>query len=183
MITFEEHQDSGYASRTILNASVDVTLAFATDFTSAGEKLTKQAVKDQRKLYIPIKISSINHGKTDANVILKKIIELNQKEININIAGNGIYTFKGTYSQGDIDYFIYHTLQYLIKCFLPIENIVVKNIRSGGQTGADEAGLKAAAKLNIPAFCLAPKGWKFRNEFGQDISDEHQFKQRFADYL
>ena len=32
----------------------DVTLAFATDFNTAGEKLTKKVVTQQGKKYIPL---------------------------------------------------------------------------------------------------------------------------------
>lgn len=39
--------------------------------------------------------------------------------------------------------------------------------------------LKAAVRLGIPTLCLAPKGWKFRDINGVDISDETQFKARF----
>ena len=35
-------------------------------------------------------------------------------------------------------------------------------------------------KLGIPTTVNAPKGWKFRNEKGDDISNEQQFKERFG---
>ena len=41
---FKESQTSGYRDRTIQNASADVTIALATDFNTAGEKLTKSSV-------------------------------------------------------------------------------------------------------------------------------------------
>jgi len=45
-IEFEEEQSEGYRERTIKNASADATIAFAIDFTTAGEKLTKGAVEE-----------------------------------------------------------------------------------------------------------------------------------------
>jgi hypothetical protein len=43
-ITFEECQKTGYAARTWINASADLTLAIGKDFHTAGEKLTAKAV-------------------------------------------------------------------------------------------------------------------------------------------
>ena len=57
--------------------------------------------------------------------------------------------------------------------------INITDIRSGGQTGADESGLKAAVKLGIKAICLCPKGWRFRIAT-EDISDKVLFKKRFT---
>lgn len=45
-------------------------------------------------------------------------------------------------------------------------------IRSGGQTGTDEAGVKAADMLGIKAVALYPKGFKIRLENGKDYSDK-----------
>lgn len=67
----------------------------------------------------------------------------------------------------------------LLEHRLSKNNIKITGIRSGGQTGIDEAGLKAAIKLGIPALCLAPKGWTFRDINGIDIKDEYLFKSRF----
>ena len=61
-----------------------------------------------------------------------------------------------------------------------LENQIV-SIRTGGQTGIDEAGAKAGIKLQLPTTVLAPKGWTFRNIAGQDISNEQQFKSRFQE--
>ncbi len=43
-LTLLEHSSSGYVGRTFANAtSADLTLAFACDFTTAGEKLTARS--------------------------------------------------------------------------------------------------------------------------------------------
>ena len=55
----------------------------------------------------------------------------------------------------------------------------IVEIRSGGQTGTDEAGIIAAFILDLPRIVLAPKGWLFRNKEGIDIRDEKLFKARF----
>jgi hypothetical protein len=56
----------------------------------------------------------------------------------------------------------------------------IESIRTGGQTGIDEAGAKAGINLSLPTTILAPKGWTFRDISGQDISNEQQFKARFV---
>lgn len=182
MINFIEDQNEGYASRTKVNASADVTFAFATDFDTAGEKLTKKSVKEQNKVYIPVReilhtgwASITDAAFRDACKIKEQAFK---KEITVNIAGNGIYTVRGALMQKEFDTFVERYLGYLID-YLKKFDITIISIRSGGQTGADEAGLKAGVKLGFETICLAPKGWKFRNKFGQDISDEVLFKQRF----
>jgi predicted NAD-dependent protein-ADP-ribosyltransferase YbiA (DUF1768 family) len=107
--------------------------------------------------------------------------KLNNKSfgISLNIAGNGIYTLKGKYTQEEVDEFTYKLLKAVVES-PELENKIL-SIRTGGQTGFDEAGAKAGMRLGIPTMILAPKGWKFRNAKGQDISDEKAFKDRFKE--
>jgi len=154
-IWFEEDIVYGYASRTVKNATADLTLAFAYDFNSAGECLTKTSVYKQENYYIPIRISSLMDIKegivTQIKEFITSIYEEKGRKISINIAGNGIYTFLEAkfldIKQEDLDNFIYN---YFKEIFT--EEIINKVylIRSGGQTGVDEAGIKAAFKLQIP---------------------------------
>ena len=53
------------------------------------------------------------------------------------------------------------------------------HIRTGGQTGVDEAGAKAGRDLLITTSVLAPKHWMFRTAAGIDLTDEIKFKERF----
>jgi hypothetical protein len=181
-IDFQEEPTSGYRNRTVKNASADVTIAFAVDFNSAGEKLTKKSVLEQGKKYVPIDVSK---GLEISQERIDKIIEfINRMEpslygFSLNIAGNGIYTMKGKYTQEQIDTFTYETLNKILNS--PKLQNTFESIRSGGQTGFDEAGAKAGIKLGLPTTILAPKGWTFRNINGQDISNEEQFKARFED--
>ena len=179
MITFEECQIPGYRDRTIINASADITLAFAKDFTSAGERLTRTSVLQQGKKYFSIQIEQYWDSAIMQRVdpIVRSC--LGYSISTINIAGNGIYTMKNYCSQIQCDNWVYQFLILLLNhdMFKPIQNVTL--IRSGGQTGFDEAGLKAAVKLGIPAHCLAPKGWVFRDINGKDIANEKQFKARF----
>ena len=174
-IRFEEEPSTGYRERTIKNASADATIAIAVDFDSAGEKLTKKSVLEQNKLYISIDANNLTVTKERVDKIVNALNEKNIK--TLNIAGNGIYTMKGKYTQQQVDDFTFDLLNQVINS--PNLKAKIVSIRSGGQTGFDEAGAKAGLKLGLPTLVLAPKGWKFRNKEGQDISNESQFKARF----
>lgn len=174
-IVFKEDTSIGYAARTHKNASADATIAIAVNFNSAGEKLTKASVNKQGKKYIPIDANNL----TVSDDRIDKIVEsLNSvSATSLNIAGNGIYTVKGKYTQAELDSFVYESLNKVINH--PDLNNAITSVRTGGQTGADEAGAKAAAKLGLPTIVLAPKGWKYRIVTGQDIANETSFKSRF----
>jgi hypothetical protein len=183
-IYFKEDKNTGYAARTRINASADATIALAYDFNSAGEKLTRNSVESQNKQYIGIPIPEKEKATKDlkpdqraVDFVVDKLNEVNAK--TLNIAGNGIYTMReANYSQNDVDEMTYQ----LLKAVLESPNLKnkIESIRTGGQTGFDEAGAKAGIKLGIPTTILAPKGWKFRDISGKDISDEKAFKARFT---
>ena len=52
-------------------------------------------------------------------------------------------------------------------------------VRSGGQTGIDEAGIKAAHKMNLKCSILAPKDFRMTPAQGEDIFDKELFIARF----
>lgn len=179
MILFVEDRHFGYKERTLKNATADVTLAFAVDFTTAGEKLTRAAVLKNGKTYIPINIHRIS---SELENVVNKLSSLKNKSIVVNIAGNGIYTLiKCQITQAHVDSLIHEFLVNVIKMIKTDVSII--GIRTGGQTGIDEAGAKAGSLLSIPTLILAPRGWRFRNELGVDISDELLFKNRFNEYI
>jgi len=120
--------------------------------------------------------SGLNVTQELVNKIVNELNSVNAK--SLNIAGNGIYTMKGKYTQEEVDDFTYELLKAVIES--PTLKNKITSIRTGGQTGFDEAGAKAGIKLGIPTLILAPKGWKFRNISGQDISNEQAFKARFS---
>lgn len=181
-LLFKE-SSGGYGYRTYKNASADVTLAFAVDFSTAGERLTAKAVSAMGKLYIPMSIDAWadDPGKMHWDIIdaARGIAGLGLDSVAINVAGNGIYTMaKHGLSQEDIDHVIAVFMQAL-RQKLDSMGVKIRSIQSGGQTGVDEAGIKAAIEMNIPAMVIAPKGWLFRNTKGKDMADEALFKERF----
>jgi len=173
MIIFQEHTQTGYAMRTWDNARLsDLTVAIANDFSTSGELLTRKAAYGK---YLGIEfdllLTDINKA---ASTILK---EMEKRKVRVlNIAGNGIYILKHLCDQAFVD-------DRLLLLF----TITVLNygndfdIRTGGQTGIDEATLKAGDFLNMPTTCLAPKNWMFRNEQGQDICSDSLFLKRFGE--
>ncbi len=172
---FTEDQSPGYAQRTKANASADATIAIAVNFQSAGERLTKRSVLEQGKQYIPVNANTLKVTDALVKEVVDKLNKVNAT--TLNIAGNGIFTMKGKHTQDQVDAFTYDLLLNVLGS--PNLNVPIDSIRTGGQTGFDEAGTKAAMRLGVPNLVLAPKGWKFRNESGTDVSSESRFKGRF----
>lgn len=181
-ISFQESTSADYGDRTRKNAKADATIALAADFDSLGEKLTRRTVEKLNKKYIGISVSSkatSNDLKVDQKAVDFVVNELNEVNAKtLNIAGNGLYTMKDLgYTQEDLDVMVYSLLKAVVES--PKLKTKIESVRTGGQTGFDEAGAKAAIKLGIPTIVLAPKGWKFRDISSKDISNEELFKARF----
>ena len=156
---FTELPFKGYARRTQYTAgeASDFTIAFATDFNTAGEKLTAKVAKG--------KYCAINIRDTNVNAA-KQIVHAMSKvktEIDIlNIAGNGIYTF-GMPTQAALN-------MHLVAVFKALEKAqVLCRVISGGQTGVDWAALVAATYLGIPCEGFFPKGFMQRDIKGRDF--------------
>lgn len=156
-IDLMEHSSSSYAPRTYVNAhESDLTIAFALDYTTAGERCTIKAA-GRKYLAVPLTWEvdrAVRH-------IKRTMFETGAKKLNI--AGNGIYTLvKIGYEQHVVNRKIYLILK-LVNDEYPIEQI-----RSGGQTGVDSAGLVAGMALGIPSLGLFPKGFRQRSAEGVD---------------
>lgn len=151
----------GYSQRTIKNAhSADLTIALATDFTTAGERLTKRAAGN-KYLAIDFERSAPEQVEEQAQAIVKRLEVAAGSRLNV--AGNGIYTLaQHGISQEQVNQRLY-TLLRRVHELHPLTSV-----RSGGQTGVDIAGLIAAVALNIPAIGFFPKGYVQRNVNKQD---------------
>ena len=156
-ITVVEHKSSGYAPRTKHNAdSAGLTVAIASDFSTAGEKLTARVAGD-KYLGIPLDVEPAKAG-----VRLAKAMRA-LGTTTLNVAGNGIYTLtKKGWTQAKVNQHIYDTIA-AAHALLPITKIV-----TGGQTGVDIAGAVAAHKLDIPVTVTMPGGFRQRNAEGVD---------------
>lgn len=154
LLTIEEHPSSDYAPRTGVNArSADFTVAFATDFDTAGERLTKKVSASY--LAIPYGQDPIIAGKQ-----LAAMVKSNGG--SVNVAGNGIYSLP--VAQADVN-------KWLLAVFNEaLRHCSITAIRSGGQTGVDQAGLVVGIALGIPVTGLFPKGFKTRGKSGKDAT-------------
>lgn len=155
------HASSGYAARTGENArGADITVAFATDFSTAGERLTARMAGSR---YIAIPFGD------DANRAAEKLAQFMRANAgrSLNVAGNGIYTLaKKGISQAQANQWVYTVLAATRKQ-APLEFI-----RSGGQTGIDTAGLVAGLALQVPVLGLYPEGFRRRLANGQDVTTD-----------
>lgn len=183
-LIISEHQHHGYASRTYENVRLaDVTMRFAEDFTTFGEKATKNACKLHKKHLIDIPLDRALSFRVDD--LSKPMIRLaryaDKLSLCINIAGNGIYRL--SCEQKQLDNHLTTFLTTLISNFsllaFPYQDLT---FRSGGQSGADEAGIKAALMMGYEAEILAPKGWIFRDKEHHEVHGKDAFCARFEGY-
>ena len=160
MINILEHKSSSYAPRTYHNAAQGVTLAYAVDHTTAGEKLTQKAAGD--KIVMVDALHTFDHLQPAR--ALYALLRKHDCHV-VNVAGNGIYTFaKHGLGQVNVNQSIYDIL-LTVNHHWPITHVV-----SGGQSGADLAGLIAAAHLGIECTGMWPKGFKMRFSDGKDVN-------------
>lgn len=159
MISLKQHDSSQYQHRTAVNASRGVTVAFAIDHNTAGERLTQKCAKGKI-----VKLSPTGLSRNWADSVQKVVDMMVLHDTHtINFAGNGIYTWaKFGWDQQMVNEFVYSLLEK-VQMKRDVHLVV-----SGGQSGTDLAGLIAAAHLEIPCEGLWPKGFKMRFEDGVD---------------
>jgi hypothetical protein len=157
MLTITEHPSAQYPPSTYENARVaDLTVAIALDFDTAGERLTKRAAGDRYTF-----ISLNTEVQVAAEKLARKLREF--KVRTLNIAGNGMYSLseKG-WTQERLNSYVFTVLR------LASKNSTLKEVISGGQTGADIAGVTAAHVLGLDAEVRLPKGFIQRGLDNQD---------------
>lgn len=159
-VHIRQHASAGFAERTKENANAaGATVAIATNFETAGERLTKRAAGDK---YFAL---GFDVPAAKAGLRLAKFMR-SMGTTTLNVAGNGIYTLvKSGMTQQSVNQHVHDIIAAAHK-LLPITNIV-----SGGQTGVDIAGAVAAKALGIPATITLPQGFRQRNEANQDVSN------------
>lgn len=153
-LRIREHASGSYGPRTWENAKKgDVTVAFAVDFETAGERLTHKASAGK---YIGLPIAS---GLMNAEHALQCARQLfafarSKNARCLNVAGNGIYTLsRHGLSQREVNRFVASVI-----CKVQAHwhlNLVV----SGGQTGVDIAGGVAGVFAGLPVEMTLPNGF------------------------
>lgn len=172
MINVIEHTTASYPGRTAVNVrDSDGTIAFAFNFDSAGEKLTEKMCKQYKK---PILKIQLRNPLRDIDEVASHIIDwLRKYNIKrLNVAGNGIRTMQGIFTQEILDTYLYRIFKKVLESY-PLEHA-----RSGGQTGADEAGVKALDQLGVETTIVYPKGYRIRT-LTEDIYDKDIASKRF----
>ena len=152
-------EDTGsYAHRTRANAQwADLTVAIAVDLNTSGEQLTRDSAGDRYLgLTIPngLRIgedrlvkTAIAHGIKTADWINENVI--NPDGVKISIAGNGMRTLANNgISQETVDYFMGIFVKALYDK-LDAYDFPIMEVRSGGQTGIDEAAIKAKMEETV----------------------------------
>jgi hypothetical protein len=168
MLTIKETVSDKYPPRIYHNAGIaDLTIAFAVDFSTAGEQLTKKATIASRPgptRYLPILI----HSQLQINDCMNEICQiLSDIQVRIlNIAGNSLPILqKHGISQDQMDKFITKIIRTVYS------KHYLSEIVTGGQTGVDLAGARAGYACGIPVTVTMPKGFLQRNEQGVDITN------------
>ena len=185
-IIFSE-SEGGYSVRTQENATaddVDFTVAFAVDFNTSGEKCTLRAAGDS---YVSAKLPQLPDGHLDitpegVSSVVDMLFSQFPDEIlegepcGLNFAGNGIYSLSPI-TQNELDIFV-----TAVMLDMRDRGIVMQSVRSGGQTGVDEAAIAAALACDVQSvYVHAPKGYLFRNAEGKDIVGKTAFVNRFME--
>lgn len=162
MIEINESTSASYPPRTYHNAkNSDLTVAFATDFNSAGERLTHKAAGD-KYVAIPLDMPPIEA----ARALFKALRNRNAKVLNV--AGNGIYTLaKKGWTQDSVNKYLFEVISKVHE-FHPLDKVI-----SGGQTGIDIAGVIAAHALGIPVVATLPNGFIQRGLSETDVCMGH----------
>lgn len=157
MLEIKQHSDSGYASRTCANAiEADLTAAFAIDFNSPGEALTRKMAGAK---YVSIALSM--DPLDAARKLFKALRYFNAR--SLNIAGHGLPTLAAHgWTQESVNAWLFEVMVTVCKHWQ------LASVRSGGQKGVDIAGLACAYALCIPAFGLLPRGYVQRDRDGTD---------------
>lgn len=174
--SFLEDSSTNYQHRSKVNAIwSDITLGFAADFSSPGEMVTRRAAGDK---YIPVDVLT----STDITETVERLdreirtnAHFSESGIKLNIAGNSLYTLKYHADPKSVE----RTVISVIRRLVEEKGIPVLEIRSGGQTGADEYGIRAAQTLGIRCSVLAPRGFRMRDAEGMDHTGREGFVERF----
>lgn len=97
--------------------------------------------------------------------------------LKLNIAGNSQITL----DRFGIEIFQVRSLLRCVLQDLVDEGVDIAMVRSGGQTGVDEAGIQAAQDVGLRCSVLAPKGFRVHREQGVELEGRAQFVSRFLE--
>lgn len=184
-----EDDSVSYQPRTFKNAQwSDVTLAFAVNPQSQGELETRDAAGDR---FLGVKLPGLSEGraaicdagfmKETADYVISQIKSradfqvINRKGILLNVAGNRLSVLM----REGIDQKMTDALVEYVLRAVADSGINIEEIRSGGQTGVDEAAIHAAQSMGKTCSILCPKGYRFSDARGTEHGGYEAFAARF----
>lgn len=178
---FIEDTVRNYGHRTWANAEwSDITLALAVDMNSPGEVTTRKAAGDR---YVGFTLPMDLHERELCNLaetIVKRLQRhpnFKKNGLQLNTAGNSQITL----DRYGIQVSDLRTLLKYVLLFLVNDGVEFAMIRSGGQTGVDEAGIQAAQDAGLKYSILAPKGFRMHREEGIELEGRALFVKRFRE--
>ena len=181
-----EDSARNYGHRTWANAAwSDITLALATDFSSPGEITTRRAAGDKYLRYqldrtLKRLITFKKDGEREAMKIARMIrnhTRYKEDGIRLNIAGNGLVTLL----KSGVDTQTVASFLSIVFSACQNEGVKILEVRSGGQSGVDEAGIIAAQRNKMKCSILAPKGFRWRDKKGDEKEGRTAFVNRFKE--
>ena len=178
-LTVMESYSPKFHDRTVENARwADFTVAFAVDFTSPGERLTATAAGNE---YLPFDLPHDGAGLEDyalrrrMAIILSHRLESMTEPVRLNVAGSTAAELaRHGISQEQADAFVTDVLGRAVD-----EGLRIQELRTGGQSGIDEAATKAALALGIPASQVVPRGFLYLDASGKPHWNRDSFLSRF----
>jgi hypothetical protein len=162
-LVVSESSASDWPTRTKRNVdAADVTIAMAHDYSTGGERLTKRLAESRGySRFIEFAGSIDNFAK---NIVAGLT---NTRGTSINVAGNGIYTWKlGGKTQEQVNQMMFDTLSRVKEMYPNLRTII-----TGGQTGSDIAGAIAGRALGLNVDVHMPKGFLQKNADGKTVSN------------
>lgn len=181
-----EDSARNYGHRTWANAAwSDITLALASDFSSPGEITTRRAAGDKHLRYqLTRNLKRILNFEQEAAREAEEIAGMirshscyKEEGVRLNIAGNGLVTLLRSGIDTDM------VTSLLVKVFSACgkKGVKIVEVRSGGQSGVDEAGIRAAQECGLQCSILAPKGFRWRDRRGNEKEGRTGFVNRFKE--
>jgi hypothetical protein len=161
MLRVLETASTSYVQRTRFNASTtDATVAFAIDFNTPGERLTRREAGASRYLFVQL---DLERDPVEVARSVYAHIGEHLRARSVNIAGHSLHTLaRYGIAQADLDAWVYAVFRRVAGAY-PIGHIY-----TGGQTGVDIAGAVAGVALGIDVTIVMPKQCIQRGADGVD---------------
>lgn len=165
-LLLHEHPSPGHGAVTCANADTEASFAYAADFSTERQMLSRE-IAGERMLQVPV---GTPHQEA-ARLVCQHLRTLGAT--HLNVTGSSLATLRRHFPfplpelQAKVDGYLLRTLT-AVHAQYPLAGV-----RSGGQSGVEEAAIKAAVTLRIPALALLPRDFLYRDATGADRTADH----------